>query len=81
MTTDELLSKILPTKSFEAAVQSIITYIKNVKGTLNGNLSKVSDKVTTLIGSDADKSVRTIAKEELAARVKYDAERECVVFG
>lgn len=69
MTKDELLLKILATESFEAAVQDIITYVKGIKGTLDSNLSEVSGKVTTLIGSDADKSVRTIANEELAAQL------------
>ena len=69
MTKDELLLKILATESFEAAVQDIITYVKGIKGTLDTNLSEVSGKVTTLIGSDAAKSVRTIANEELAAQL------------
>ena len=69
MTKDELLLKILATESFEAAVNDIITYVKGIKGTLDNNLSEVSGKVTTLIGSDAAKSVRTIANEELAAQL------------
>ena len=69
MTKDELLLKILATESFEAAVNDIITYVKGIKGTLDTNLSEVSGKVTTLIGSDAAKSVRTIANEELAAQL------------
>lgn len=35
----------------------------------NGNLTTVAGQVTTLIGSDANKSVRTIANEELAAQL------------
>lgn len=69
MTKDELLLKILATESFEAAVNDIITYVKGIKGTLDTNLSEVSGKVTTLIGSDTAKSVRTIANEELAAQL------------
>ena len=69
MTKDELLLKLLATESFEAAVQDIITYVKGIKGTLDTNLSEVSGKVATLIGSDAAKSVRTIANEELAAQL------------
>ena len=69
MTKDELLLKIVATESFEGAVQDIITYVKGVKSTLDTNLSGVSGKVTTLIGSDDAKSVRTIANEELAAQL------------
>jgi len=69
MTKDELLLKIVATESFEAAINDIIAYVKSVKGTLDANLTEVSGKVTTLIGSDAAKSVRTIANEELAAQL------------
>jgi len=69
MTKDELLLKLLATESFEAAVQDIITYVKGIKSILDTNLSEVSGKVTTLIASDAAKSVRTIANEELAAQL------------
>jgi hypothetical protein len=45
-------------------------YLKKAdKEALQGNIDTVSDKVTTLIGSDADKSVRTIANEELAKQL------------
>lgn len=69
MTKDELLKKLVATESFEAAINDIIAYVKSVKGTLDANLTEVSGKVTTLIGSDAAKSVRTIANEELAAQL------------
>ena len=69
MTKDELLLKLVATESFEAAINDIIAYVKSVKGTLDANLTEVSGKVTTLIGSDAAKSVRTIANEELAAQL------------
>lgn len=69
MTKDELLLKLVATESFEAAINDIIAYVKSVKGTLDANLSEVSGKVTTLIGSDAAKSVRTIANEELTAQL------------
>ena len=39
------------------------------KNELQGNIDAVSGKVTTLIGSDADKSVRTIANEELTKQL------------
>lgn len=44
---------------------------------IEAHKAAVDDKVTTLIGSDADKSVRTIANEELAAQLlsgKADAD-------
>ena len=42
------------------------------KTELQGNIDTVSGKVTTLIGNDANKSVRTIANEELAAQLIAD---------
>lgn len=39
------------------------------KEALQGNIDTVSGKVTTLIGDDANKSVRTIANEELAKQL------------
>ena len=45
-------------------------YLKAADKTeLQGNIDVVSGKVTTLIGEDADKSVRTIANEELAKQL------------
>lgn len=45
-------------------------YLKAADKTeLQGNINTVSGKVTTLIGEDANKSVRTIANEELAAQL------------
>ncbi len=45
-------------------------YLKTADKTeLQGNIDGVSGKVTTLIGDDANKSVRTIANEELAAQL------------
>ena len=69
MTKDELLLKLVATESFEAAVNDIIAYVKQQRSTLDTNLSAVEGKVTTLIGSDTAKSVRTIANEELAAQL------------
>lgn len=46
------------------------------KTTLQTNINAVSDKVTTLIGDDADKSVRTIANEELAAQLIPEGAKE-----
>ena len=69
MTKDELLLKLVATESFEAAVNDIIAYVKQQRSTLDTNLSAVEGKVTTLIGSDTAKSVRTIANQELAAQL------------
>lgn len=45
-------------------------YLKGADKTeLQGNIDTVSGKVTKLIGEDADKSVRTIANEELAKQL------------
>lgn len=52
-------------------------YLKNAdKETLQGNIDAVSGKVTTLIGEDANKSVRTIANEELAKQLIADGAAE-----
>lgn len=46
------------------------------KTELQDNIDAVSDKVTILIGDDADKSVRTIANEELAKQLIADGASE-----
>lgn len=52
-------------------------YLKGADKTeLQGNIDTVSGKVDTLIGSDANKSVRTIANEELAAQLIADGAKE-----
>ena len=48
-------------------------YLKNAdKEELQGNINTVSGKVDTLVGTDANKSVRTIANEELAKQLIPD---------
>lgn len=69
MTKDELLLKLVATESFEAAINDIIAYVKQNRSAIDANISTVNGKVTTLIGSDTAKSVRTIANEELAAQL------------
>lgn len=69
MTKDELLLKLVATESFEAAINDIIAYVKQNRSAIDANINTVNGKVTTLIGSDAAKSVRTIATEELAAQL------------
>lgn len=69
MTKDELLLKLVATESLDAAIVDIIAYVKQNRAAIDANISNVNGKVTTLIGSDAAKSVRTIANEELAAQL------------
>jgi len=69
MTKDELLLKLVATESLEAAINDIIAYVKQNRSAIDANISTVNGKVTALIGSDAAKSVRTIANEELAAQL------------
>ena len=49
-------------------IQNLITEQKKVFATIT-NLNAVDAKVTTLVGSDTGKSVRSIANEELAAQL------------
>lgn len=52
-------------------------YLKNAdKEALQGGIDAVSGKVTTLIGEDANKSVRTIANEELAKQLIAEGAQE-----
>ena len=52
-------------------------YLKKAdKDALQGNINAVSGKVTTLVGDDANKSVRTIANEELAKQLIADGAKE-----
>lgn len=46
------------------------------KTELQGKIDTVSGKVTTLVGEDADKSVRTIANEELAKQLIAEGAKE-----
>jgi hypothetical protein len=69
MTKDELLLKLVATESLEAAINDIIAYVKQNRSAIDANIGTVNGKVTTLIGSDTAKSVRTIANEELAAQL------------
>lgn len=52
-------------------------YLKTAdKDELQGNIDAVDARVTTLIGEDANKSVRTIANEELVAQIIPEAAKE-----
>ena len=69
MTKDELLKKLISQEDFSAAVGDIISYVVTNRRAVNAAASTLEGKVTTLIGSDAAKSVRTIAAEEIAAQL------------
>jgi hypothetical protein len=69
MTKDELLLRLVATESLDAAIVDIIAYVKQNRASIDATIGTVNGKVTTLIGSDAAKSVRTIANEELAAQL------------
>ena len=64
-----MLQKIVYSESLDAAVAALIEYILGKKAVIDANIANVQGKVNTLIGSDAAKSVRTIANEELAAQL------------
>lgn len=64
-----MLQKIVYSESLDAAVAAIIEYILGKKAVIDANIANVQGKVNTLIGSDAAKSVRTIANEELASQL------------
>lgn len=71
----ELQSQVNTNKTDIAAVKA--DYLKTADKTeLQGNIDAVGSKVTTLVGTDADKSVRTIANEELAAQLIPETAKE-----
>lgn len=53
----------------DTAIRGLISKNAEDIETLNGEVDGIDAKVTALIGSDADKSVRTIAAEEVAAQL------------
>lgn len=72
---DEVKAQVNTNKTDIATIKG--DYLKAADKTeLQGNIDTVSGKVTTLIGSDADKSVRTIANEELAAQLIPESAKE-----
>lgn len=68
MTKAELKTLISSTE-LSAVVSDIIAYIVSNRQAVDAALSTEAGKITTLIGSDTGKSVRTIANEELAAQL------------
>lgn len=72
------IEKVLKLTQFQTGLQSAKNYTDGKVTELNAEIAKkalqtdlttLSGKVTTLIGSDASKSVRKIANEELAAQL------------
>ena len=78
MTKDELLLKLVATESLDAAIVDIIAYVKQNRAAIDATIGTVNGKVTTLIRSDAAKSVRTIANEELAAQLIPSTAKEAL---
>ena len=68
MTKDDLKS-LIGSVELTAVVNDIIAYIVQNRQAVDSALSTANGKITTLIGSDTGKSVRTIANEELAAQL------------
>lgn len=54
---------------WDAAEQNAKDYADGLNTTMDGRVTAAEGKITTLIGEDADKSVRTIANEELAKQL------------
>lgn len=68
----KLQSKEKGATAWTDVVGGTITIPKYDDTDVKADIDAVSDKVTTLIGSDANKSVRTIANEELAKQLIPD---------
>lgn len=68
MTKAELKTLISSTE-LSAVVGDIIAYIVSNRAAVDAALATEAGKISTLIGSDTGKSVRTIANEELAAQL------------
>lgn len=78
-TAVDTLSNKVGTVPEGSTVMGIITNIQENAyddSEIQGKIDDVSGKVTTLIGSDANKSVRTIANEELAKQLIADGAAE-----
>ena len=69
MTIKELLKLLVSSQDLTAAVNDIIAYVYQNRQAVDAVLATANGKLTTLIGSDANKSVRTIANEELASQL------------
>ena len=67
--TKEELKTLIGSKELNKAVVDIIAYVVLNRKAVDASIAAEAAKVTTLIGSDTAKSVRTIANEELAAQL------------
>lgn len=69
--TDGVITQVLVSDSSASsqALSDEVTRATTEEGKLSQSINGISGKVDTLVGSDANKSVRTIANEELAAQL------------
>ena len=65
----QALTALVGTLPADATATTVVGYAKEVADKATGNAATVGAKVDTLIGDDADKSVRTIANEELVKQL------------
>lgn len=65
----QALTALVGTLPADATATTVIGYAKEVADKATGNAATVGSKVDTLIGDDANKSVRAIANEELAKQL------------
>lgn len=65
----QALTNLVGTLPADATATTVIGYAKEVADKATGNAATVGTKVDTLIGDDANKSVRTIANEELVKQL------------
>jgi hypothetical protein len=75
-TQTDLAEEIARAKKAEEDLAAADASINTDIEALEGSVSTIDGKVTTLIGSDAGKSVRTIANEELAAQLIAEGANE-----
>lgn len=74
--TKEELKTLIGQKELNKAVIDIIAYVVTNRKAVDAAIATANGKLTTLIGSDANKSVRTIANEELAAQLIPQSAKE-----
>lgn len=65
----QALTNLVGALPADATATTVIGYAKEVADKATGNAATVGAKVDTLIGDDADKSVRAIANEELVKQL------------
>lgn len=65
----QALTALVGTLPADATATTVVGYAKEVADKATGNAATVGTKVDTLIGDDANKSVRTIANEELVKQL------------